>query len=335
MSLVVSGVSMLIHVYSVAYMDSDRGYTRFFAYLNFFVFSMLLLVLGGNFLMLIIGWAFVGAASYLLISFWYRRDDRDEGRHQGVRHQRLRRRRPRARHVLHLQGHRDAGLPRLVRAGRRDRPGGPDRRLHPAARRRVREVRAGAAAHLAGRRDGGPDAGLRAHPRSDDGDRGRLPHRAHVAAVRGGAGRGRRRRDHRLPDAHHRRDDRAGRHRPQAHHRLLDDVADRLHDHRRQLGRVRRRPVPPHDARVLQGAALHGGRVGHRRDGQRSEPRPHGRLPALDAVHVRAASSSADWRWPASRRSRASSPRTRSSPTRPRARTGTSGSPSSATSPRS
>jgi NADH-quinone oxidoreductase subunit L len=73
MCLVVSGVSTLIHLYSVAYMDSDRGYTRFFAYLNYFVFSMLLLVLAGNFLILIIGWAFVGAASYLLISFWYRR----------------------------------------------------------------------------------------------------------------------------------------------------------------------------------------------------------------------------------------------------------------------
>ena len=55
-------------------MASDAGYTRFFAYLNFFVFSMLLLVLAGNFVILIIGWAFVGAASYLLISFWYRRE---------------------------------------------------------------------------------------------------------------------------------------------------------------------------------------------------------------------------------------------------------------------
>src|SRR3954462_210773 len=74
MCLVVSGVSMLIHVYSVAYMDSDRGYVRFFSYLNFFVFSMLLLGLASNLILLIVGWAFVGAASYLLISFWYRRD---------------------------------------------------------------------------------------------------------------------------------------------------------------------------------------------------------------------------------------------------------------------
>ncbi|MDP9133358.1 MAG: NADH-quinone oxidoreductase subunit L, partial [Actinomycetota bacterium] len=73
MALVVSGVSTLIHLYSISYMGGDRGYTRFFAYLNFFVFSMLLLVLAGNFMILIVGWAFVGAASYLLISFWYRR----------------------------------------------------------------------------------------------------------------------------------------------------------------------------------------------------------------------------------------------------------------------
>jgi NADH-quinone oxidoreductase subunit L len=73
MILVVSGVSTLIHLYSVSYMGGDRGYARFFAYLNFFVFSMLLLVLAGNFLILIVGWAFVGAASYFLISFWYRR----------------------------------------------------------------------------------------------------------------------------------------------------------------------------------------------------------------------------------------------------------------------
>jgi NADH-quinone oxidoreductase subunit L len=73
MALVVTGVSMLIHLYSVTYLASDRGYARFFAYLNFFVFSMLLLVLAANFLILVVGWAFVGAASYFLISFWYRR----------------------------------------------------------------------------------------------------------------------------------------------------------------------------------------------------------------------------------------------------------------------
>jgi NADH-quinone oxidoreductase subunit L len=74
MCLIVSGVSMLIHLYSVAYITSDRGLARYFSYLNFFVFSMLLLVLAGNFVLLIVGWAFVGFASYALISFWYRRN---------------------------------------------------------------------------------------------------------------------------------------------------------------------------------------------------------------------------------------------------------------------
>jgi NADH-quinone oxidoreductase subunit L len=73
MVLVVTGVSTLIHLYSFGYMASDEGYHRFFSYLNFFVFSMLLLVLAGNFVLLIVGWAFVGFASYALISFWYRR----------------------------------------------------------------------------------------------------------------------------------------------------------------------------------------------------------------------------------------------------------------------
>jgi NADH-quinone oxidoreductase subunit L len=73
MCVVVSGVSALIHLYSVSYMTSDRGFNRFFTYLNFFVFSMLLLVLAGNLVLLIVGWAFVGFTSYALISFWYRR----------------------------------------------------------------------------------------------------------------------------------------------------------------------------------------------------------------------------------------------------------------------
>ena len=112
MILVVSGVSTLIHLYSICYMNGDRGFARFFAYLNFFVFSMLLLVLAGNFLLLIVGWAFVGAASYLLIGFWYRRTTATRAGHQGVRHQRRRRRRPGARHVLHLQHTAHARLPR-------------------------------------------------------------------------------------------------------------------------------------------------------------------------------------------------------------------------------
>src|SRR5437867_1847685 len=74
MLLVVTGVGMLIHVYSIGYMHDDPGYARFFAYLNLFVFSMTMLVLAGNFLLLYVFWEAVGLCSYLLIGFWYTRD---------------------------------------------------------------------------------------------------------------------------------------------------------------------------------------------------------------------------------------------------------------------
>ena len=73
MILVITGVGFMIHVYSIGYMREDPGYSRFFAYMNLFVLSMLLLVLAGNLVWLIIGWAGVGLCSYLLISFWYER----------------------------------------------------------------------------------------------------------------------------------------------------------------------------------------------------------------------------------------------------------------------
>src|SRR5207247_3666413 len=67
----VTGVGMLIHIFSVGYMQDDPGYPRYFAYLNLFVFFMLLLVLGGNYPILFIGWEGVGLCSYLLIGFWF------------------------------------------------------------------------------------------------------------------------------------------------------------------------------------------------------------------------------------------------------------------------
>jgi NADH-quinone oxidoreductase subunit L len=71
MLLVVSGVGMLIHVFSIGYMREDPGYGRYFAYLNLFVFFMLVLVLGASFPVLFVGWEGVGLCSYLLIGFWY------------------------------------------------------------------------------------------------------------------------------------------------------------------------------------------------------------------------------------------------------------------------
>jgi NADH-quinone oxidoreductase subunit L len=73
MMLIVSGVGGLIVLYSIGYMDGDEEERRYFAYISFFVFSMLLLVEGGNLLMLLVGWGLVGLSSYLLIGFWHDR----------------------------------------------------------------------------------------------------------------------------------------------------------------------------------------------------------------------------------------------------------------------
>ncbi|MDE3214113.1 MAG: NADH-quinone oxidoreductase subunit L, partial [Bacteroidota bacterium] len=72
--LIITGVGFLIHVYSTSYMkeEDNPGYARYFAYLNLFVFSMLLLVMGGNYVIMFMGWEGVGLCSYLLIGFWFK-----------------------------------------------------------------------------------------------------------------------------------------------------------------------------------------------------------------------------------------------------------------------
>lgn len=72
MMLIITGVGFLIHVYSTGYMHGDDGYNRFFAYLNLFIFFMLLLVMGSNYLLMFVGWEGVGLCSYLLIGFWFK-----------------------------------------------------------------------------------------------------------------------------------------------------------------------------------------------------------------------------------------------------------------------
>ena len=291
MCLVVTGVSTLIHLYSVAYMGSDRGYTRFFSYLNFFVFSMLLLVLAANFVLLIVGWAFVGFASYALISFWYRRGTATKAGMKAF--------------VINVIG--DVGL--VLAAFLIFRELGTFDYL---------DVFETAGGHFAPN-DGtivaicllllvgavaksaqlplhtwlpdameGPTPGLRPDPRRDDGHRRRLPDRPHVAPVRPGADRGGHLGVHRPRNAARGGDDRARRHRPEADHRLLDHEPDRLHGRRGLDRRLHRRDLPPDDPRLLQGAPLHGRRLGHRRDGQQPGHRPDVRLPARVAVHVTA-----------------------------------------------
>ncbi len=271
-------------------MDGDEGFVRYFAYLNYFVFSMLLLVLAANFVVLIVGWAFVGAASYLLISFWYRRTTATQA---GIKA-----------FVINVIG--DVGLVigtflLFEATGELDFEGvfgaadnvftTNDGQLVAACLMllvgRLRQVGPAAAAHLAARRHGGPHAGLLPDPRGHDGHRGRLPDRAHVPAVRAGAAGRRHQRGDRHGHAAVRGHRGAGGDRPQAGDRLLHDLADRLHDPRGLGGGLRRRAVPPHDPRLLQGPALHGGRLGDRRDGRQPVAGPHGRLSQGHAVHVR------------------------------------------------
>lgn len=73
--LIITGIGFLIHLYSTGYMHDDEGFSRFFAYLNLFIFFMLLLVLGSNYLIMFVGWEGVGLCSYLLIGFWFKNTD--------------------------------------------------------------------------------------------------------------------------------------------------------------------------------------------------------------------------------------------------------------------
>ncbi|MEZ4870268.1 MAG: NADH-quinone oxidoreductase subunit L [Caldilineaceae bacterium] len=79
MALVVTGVGALIHLYSISYMEHDERFQRFFIYLNFFIFAMLILVLSDNFVGMFVGWEGVGLASYLLIGFWFDQRDNSYG----------------------------------------------------------------------------------------------------------------------------------------------------------------------------------------------------------------------------------------------------------------
>lgn len=73
MMCVVTGVSLMVHIYTIGYMRDDPGYQRFFSYISLFTFAMLMLVMSNNFMQLFFGWEAVGLVSYLLIGFWYKR----------------------------------------------------------------------------------------------------------------------------------------------------------------------------------------------------------------------------------------------------------------------
>ncbi len=265
--MLITFVGSLIHVYSIGYMEHDPDKRRFFAYLNLFIASMLLLVLADSYLLLFVGWEGVGLASYLLIGFWNWNPAYATRRQQGVLRQPGRRPRP---------AHRDHADVRHLRRGRlrHRRRGRGHRQLRGAhrdgpapARGGLRQVGAVPAAVLARRRDGRPDTGVGAHPRRDHGHRRRLPHRPlrrHLhrhprRPARGGV----RRCDHADLRGDHRL--RQGRH--QEGPRGLHDEPDRLHDAGRRPGpgRLRLRDLPPAHPRLLQGRDVPRGRVGHAR----------------------------------------------------------------------
>ena len=182
MMLVVTGIGGLIVLYSNGYMAGEDEERRYFAYMSFFVFSMLMLVMGGNLLLLLVGWGLVGLASYLLIGFYHDRSSAIDAAKKAF--------------VINTVGDAAMALALFLaiakvgsldyddglRRGAERRAlghGGDAARARPA-RGRGRQVGADPAAHVAAGRDGGADTRLRPDPRGDDGHGGRLPDLPHA-----------------------------------------------------------------------------------------------------------------------------------------------------------
>ena len=263
MCLFVTGVSMLIHLYSIGYMQSDRDYSKFFIYLNLFVFSMLVLVLANNLLVTFVGWEGVGVCSYWLVSFWFERDTAASAGKKAFIYNRVG-------DVgfliaMFLIFSKVGSLNYLAASS-------PTRHLLVGRRRHgrraaavpggLRQVGPDPAVQLAARRHGGPDAGLGPHPRGHHGHRRGLPAVPDEPAAR-----------HCRPTprgsspasaaatafvgGHHR-------HLPAGHQEgpgLLDGVPDRLHGAGRGHRRLHRRHLPDGLPRLLQGPALLGRRA--------------------------------------------------------------------------
>ena len=186
MILVVTFVGFLIHIYSAEFMIEDEGYSRYFAYMNLFVASMLTLLLGNNLLLLLLGWEGVGLCSYLLIGFWYRDPANGRAARKAFIVTRVGDCALMVGIVLavHAAGHAadsgsDAARFRAVALG-----------IHLGAcggslavGRCRGQIGADSAAGVVARCDGWPDANQRADPRGHHGDGGRLSDRAHARSV--------------------------------------------------------------------------------------------------------------------------------------------------------
>jgi hypothetical protein len=324
MCLFVTFIAGWIHMFAVGYMHGDPKFSKFFLYLNLFVFSMTILVLGENLLVTFLGWEGVGTCSYLLIAFWHTRESAATAGKKAFVTNRVgdwgvmlamflsfsavgsvsysvlnesaetgelaQRRRPRRSPCLLFVGAigKSAQLPLYIWL--------PDAMEGPTP--------VSALIHAATMVTGGVFLLTRVNPviaapydwvPTDD----RLGRRDHGAV---------------------RRDDRACPERHQEGARLLDGVADRVHVARRRHRRVRGRDLPHGHPRLLQGAAVPRLRLGHPRHARRAGHAQDGRAAQVHADH-RARSSSAGWRSPVCHRSPASGRRTRSCCSRwPRAR---------------
>ncbi len=233
MTLVVTGVGFLIHVYSTGYMAKDEDYARYFTYLNLFTFAMLLLVLADNMVLLFVGWEGVGLCSYLLIGFWYQDNDNANAGKKAFIVNRI----GDAGFLLGLFllfWHLGAGTHGLTFREIAAHAG----EISPGVVTAIcvllfvgatGKVGADSALRLAARRHGRPDAGQRPDPRRDDGHGRRLHDRAAELPLRPVADRDGRggdgRRAHRLL----RRDHRPGAERHQEGARLLHGEPARLH----------------------------------------------------------------------------------------------------------
>ena len=189
--LFVTGVGMLIHIYSTGYMAHEGGYYRFFGYLNLFMFSMLTLILANNYVLMFVGWEGVGLCSYLLIGFYFHRKSASDAANKAFIVNRI----GDAGFLLGMFfiawyfgslryiDVNAAGAQRAFQHWRSDHHGG-----HSAAVcGGLRQVGAASSLCVAAGRDGRPDAGLRADPRGDHGHGGRVHGGAVERAVRAGA----------------------------------------------------------------------------------------------------------------------------------------------------
>jgi hypothetical protein len=266
--LFVTGVGMLIHIYSTGYMAHEGGYYRFFGYLNLFMFSMLTLILANNYVLLFVGWEGVGLCSYLLIGFYFHRKSASDAAAKAF--------------IVNRIG--DAGflLGMFFVAWYFGSLRFTD--VTTAARSghftfvcwSLRQIGAASALRLAARRHGRPHAGFRVDSCSNHGDGGRVYGCAFQRAVRTRPdvdedGCDRRRSNRNLRRLHRPRPKRH-----QARARLLYSLATWIHVSRARRGSIRRRRLPRLHACILQSSALPRRWFGDPRDERRAGHAQHG-----------------------------------------------------------